>query len=115
MPLRAVQICLPLSVHDNLVLPALSTPESLPVLQVRGTAATTLQVQRAFHPPPSRPSSLDFYLRASQLSTGAEAEWLILCRVAMDRPLESLELIKAAMQELRDIHPGRLGSSFEPR
>lgn len=66
----------------------------------------------SFPPPPCsvRALSLDFYLTAAHVSTGvsmgAEAETLILCRVAMDRPLESYGLIAACLSEIFNIRPG---------
>lgn len=57
--------------------------------------------------------SLDFYLTAAHLSTGvsmgAEAETLILCRVAMDKPKESHELILSCLREIYFLHPRESG------
>lgn len=48
--------------------------------------------------------STDFYLAASHLSSGvsmgAEAETLILCKVAMDSPRESVQLILTCLSDI---------------
>lgn len=54
--------------------------------------------------------SLDFYISATHLSSGvsmgAEAETLILCKVAMESPHESMLLISQCLQELYHLRPG---------
>ena len=39
---------------------------------------------------------------------GAEAETLILCKVAMEKPRESLDLISQCLREICDLRPGEL-------
>lgn len=72
---------------------------------------------KAPHPTPPLPPdpviftcSMEFYLTAAHLSTGvsmgAEAETLILCRVAMDCPRESLHLVVQCLREIYHTRPG---------
>lgn len=77
--------------------PLLPSPALCPVLAI-ASAAILLAC------------SLEFYLSAAHVSTGVsmggEAETLILCRVAMDRPVESYDLIAVCLHELYNLRPG---------
>lgn len=53
---------------------------------------------------------MDFYVSAAQVSPGipmgSGADTVILCRVAMDSPHESLSLIEQCIREIYHLRPG---------